>query len=93
VSIHSQYVTGRKEVIIYVFLVYKDQNIYSECNLCTSAPHEMDPVSLASVYSVTVLVWELVASPGIAAPYLATILNPAVVAAVASTYSLATEET
>jgi len=42
---------------------------------------------------VSLLVEELVASPSIAIPFLATCLNPDMIAALASTYGLATEET
>lgn len=92
-AIHSQYVTGRKVEIRIHSHVYKDANIFSTYSLCSSVPIEVMTAALASAYVVSLLVEELVASPGIAVPYLATVLNPTPVAALASAYSLATAVT
>lgn len=92
-SIHSQYVTGRKVVYLYIIYVFQEANIFSAYNLCSHLPFEELTVSPSSAYVVSVLVVELVASPSIATPYLATVLNPALTASPASVYSLATAVT
>lgn len=91
--IASQYVTGKKIIYLINTIVYKDLNIFSEYNLCSSIPFEELTVTMASAYELSVLVVELVASPGTAGILLATVLNPTEVAALASAYSLATAVT
>lgn len=92
-AIHSQYVTGRKEVTLYLFYVYKDLNILSVYNLCSSIPFEKLTVSPASAYTVSVLVEELVASPGTTGIFMCKVTGGAVTAALASAYALATAVT
>ena len=91
--IASQYITGRKIIIRVHPIVYKDANIRSVYNICTMGPAEELTVALASIYTVSVLVKELVASPPTAVTFLATILNPTEIAALASAYSLSTAVT
>jgi len=74
-------------------MIYKDQNIYSVYSLCSNIPPEELTASLTSAYTVSVLVAEVVASLGIAVPFLATCENPALVAAPASAYDLSTAVT
>lgn len=92
-AIHSQYVTGRKVTILIQPHVYLHANILSVYSLCSHLPFEEITISLASAYSVTVLVVELVASLPEAGIFLATVLNPDVVISPASAYSLSTVET
>lgn len=92
-SIASQYVTGRKVEIRIHPWVFQEVNIFSAYNLCSHLPFEEITASLGSAYSVSVLVVEVVASPETTGIYLATVLNPAEVAALASAYSLATAVT
>jgi len=91
--IASQYVTGKKIIYLINTIVYKDLNILSAYNLCSHLPFEELTVTMASAYELSVLLVELVAFPGTAATFLATVLNPAEVAALASAYSLATAVT
>ena len=88
--IASQYITGRKVEIRVHPYVYKDANIRSVYNLCALGPAEELTASLTSIYTVSVLVAELVASPPAADIFLATVLNPAVIASISSTYDLST---
>ena len=92
-SIHSQYITGRKVIYLTNLFVYKDANIFSTYNLCSSIPFEELTASLSSAYTLSLLFVELVSSPGAAVTFLATVLNPAEVAAPASVYSLSTAVT
>lgn len=90
-AIHSQYVTGRKVEIRIHPQVYKDANLFGLYNLCTSAPHEMDPVSLTSAYVLTVLVADIQAFLYAGAYAFYKVVNYEPVAVLTSAYSLSTE--
>jgi len=93
VAIHSQYVTGRKEIILYFFYVYKDLNILSVYSVCASVPFEELTASISSIYTLSLLVEELVVTPPDAGILLVTILNPDLVVSPASAYGLSTAVT
>ena len=75
-------------------LVYrKDANILGIGQLCSSVPIEKLTVSLASAYSVSVLLIELVISPEEAGISLCTLVSSVLTATPTSAYNLSTAVT
>lgn len=89
--IASQYVTGRKVIILIYPWVFQEANIFSLYNLCSSVPHEELTASLASAYVLTQLVIELTAALEAAVYNLCTQDSSALIASPASAYDLSTE--
>ena len=92
-SIASQYVTGRKVEIRVHPIVYKDANIRSVYNLCSSVPFEELTASLASAYTVSVLVADIQAFLYEGTYALCKVASSVNVAALASAYDLSTAVT
>jgi len=84
VSIHSQYVTGRKIIVRPHPYVYLLPNILSAYNLCTMGPAEEITVSLTSTYVLTVLVADIQAFLYEGAYGLCKVVNSTPVAVLAS---------
>lgn len=92
-AIHSQYVTGRKFVELTHTIIYKDLKLQGPYNLCSSLPFEEITLALASVYAVSVLIVELVASPAAPGVSLCVLVSSVLNPTPTSVYSLATAVT
>ncbi|TKJ25412.1 MAG: hypothetical protein CEE41_04360 [Hadesarchaea archaeon B3_Hades] len=89
-SIASQYVTGRKVIILIYPWVFQEANIFSTYSLCVSAPVELT-ASPSSEYVVSLLVVELVGLFPAAVYGFCKVANSVNVAVLASTYDLSSE--